>query len=119
MGKPKVCIFMPVDQNGESHKRMTEAGCELRVEENVRQILADSKEDYVLMPDADTTVLVGLAAGRIPITKEVMERLPNLRLIAMYTVGVDNVDMDAATKRGILVTHCPTEANWGGLPRVL
>jgi len=115
MGKPKVHIFLPVDQSGESHKQIMEAGCELYVEENLRHYIAEGNEDYVLKPDADTSALVGVGAQRIPITKEVMETAPNLRLIAMYTVGFDNVDMEAATEMGILVTHCPTEANWSGV----
>ncbi len=39
----------------------------------------------------------------------------SLRLVAKYTIGVDDVDLDAATALGVLVTHCPTEANWGGV----
>jgi phosphoglycerate dehydrogenase-like enzyme len=38
-----------------------------------------------------------------------------LRIVAKYTIGVDDVDLEAATELGILVTHCPTEANWGGV----
>lgn len=40
---------------------------------------------------------------------------PELRIVAKYTIGVDDVDVDAATALGVLVTHCPTEANWGGV----
>jgi phosphoglycerate dehydrogenase-like enzyme len=40
---------------------------------------------------------------------------PQLRLIAKYTIGVDDVDVDAASALGVLVTHSPTEANWGGV----
>lgn len=115
MAKPKVFIFLPVDKSGESHNRIIEAGCKLQVEENMRHYIAEGNEDYVLKPDVETSALVGVGARSIPITKDVMERLPDLRLIAMYTVGFDNVDVDAATRRGILVTHCPTEANWGGV----
>lgn len=35
--------------------------------------------------------------------------------MAKYSIGVDDVDVDAATELGVLVTHCPTEANWGGV----
>jgi phosphoglycerate dehydrogenase-like enzyme len=38
-----------------------------------------------------------------------------LRIVAKYTIGVDDIDVDSATALGILVTHCPTEANWGGV----
>lgn len=36
-----------------------------------------------------------------------MDALPNLRLIARTGIGVDNVDLDAATQRGIVVTNTP------------
>jgi phosphoglycerate dehydrogenase-like enzyme len=38
-----------------------------------------------------------------------------LRIVAKYTIGVDDVDVEAATELGILVTHSPTESNWGGV----
>jgi phosphoglycerate dehydrogenase-like enzyme len=50
-----------------------------------------------------------------PIGEAVLDRVPTLRLISKYTIGVEDIDIAAATKRGILVTHCPTEANWGGV----
>jgi phosphoglycerate dehydrogenase-like enzyme len=40
---------------------------------------------------------------------------PHLRIVAKYTIGVDDVDVEAASEIGVLVTHCPTEANWGGV----
>ena len=40
---------------------------------------------------------------------------PQLRLVGKYTIGVDDVDVEAASALGVLVTHCPTEANWGGV----
>ena len=115
MGKPKVYIYVPVDQSGESYKLMEEAGCELQIEKAGGDIYNRGSEDFVINPDADASVIAGVAARRFPITKEIMESAPNLRLIAMYTVGYDNVDMNAASEKGILVTHCPTEANWGGV----
>jgi glyoxylate reductase len=37
----------------------------------------------------------------------VMERLDGVRIIANVAVGYDNIDVPAATRRGILVTHTP------------
>ncbi|MBW1799480.1 MAG: hypothetical protein JRJ85_02010 [Deltaproteobacteria bacterium] len=115
MSKPKVFIYTPIDQIGESHERIVEAGCELRLGEVTWQNIANGDEDDQLSFDADTSVLAGVASRRIPITRQIMETAPNLRLIAKYTVGVDDVDVDAASDMGILVTHSPTEANWGGV----
>ncbi len=40
-----------------------------------------------------------------PITRKVMESLPNLKVIARYGVGVNTIDLEAATKHGIYVTN--------------
>ncbi|RDE14044.1 MAG: D-glycerate dehydrogenase [Candidatus Thorarchaeota archaeon] len=42
-----------------------------------------------------------------PISADIIERLPNLRVIAQYAVGYDNIDLKYATKRGIIVTNTP------------
>ena len=59
--------------------------------------------------------LMGATIKRAPIDGDFLDRLPELRIVSKYTIGVEDVDLDAATARGILVTHCPTEANWGGV----
>ena len=41
------------------------------------------------------------------ITRAVMEAAPNLRVVGRAGVGVDNVDVDAATQRGIVVMNTP------------
>ncbi|MEJ8728488.1 Glycerate dehydrogenase [uncultured Clostridium sp.] len=42
-----------------------------------------------------------------PITKKVMERLPNLKYVVRYGVGTDNIDVGAATELGIQVGNVP------------
>ena len=63
---------------------------------------------------AGADVLLG-ATFRGQMDREFLSLSPQLRLISKYTIGVDDVDVDAASAFGILVTHCPTEANWGGV----
>ena len=41
------------------------------------------------------------------ITAEIIERCPSWRVIGRYGVGVDNVDLDAATEHGIAVVNVP------------
>lgn len=55
-----------------------------------------------------------------PITEKVLGRAPNLRCVANYAVGFNNIDLKAARKRDIWVTNTPdvlTEATaditWG------
>jgi len=42
-----------------------------------------------------------------PIDKEVIDAGKRLRVISQYAVGVDNIDLEAATARGIPVGHTP------------
>jgi lactate dehydrogenase-like 2-hydroxyacid dehydrogenase len=42
-----------------------------------------------------------------PIDKEVIESEPNLKMIANYAVGYNNIDIEAATKRKIPVSNTP------------
>jgi phosphoglycerate dehydrogenase-like enzyme len=44
-----------------------------------------------------------------------MAEAQRLRVIAKYTVGVDDIDTDAATDLGIMVCHAPTESNCFGV----
>lgn len=45
------------------------------------------------------------------ISDEVMEALPNLKIIASFGVGYDSINADLAAERGILVTHTPDVLN--------
>jgi glyoxylate reductase len=45
------------------------------------------------------------------IDAELMDSGPKLKVIAQYAVGFDNIDLDAATKRGIIVTNTPVVSN--------
>ncbi len=43
------------------------------------------------------------------IDEEVFMNAPNLRMIANYAVGYDNIDLEAAKRRGIVVKNSPTQ----------
>lgn len=45
--------------------------------------------------------------GKQPVGRDLLDRLPRLRLIAAYGVGYDKVDAAAAAERGVLVTNTP------------
>lgn len=48
-----------------------------------------------------------VVTGAEPITKQVLEAGPNLRMIMKHGVGVDNIDIQTATALGILVANAP------------
>jgi D-3-phosphoglycerate dehydrogenase len=43
----------------------------------------------------------------VPITAPVLDALPRCRLVVRYGVGVDNVEVEAATARGVWVANVP------------
>jgi D-3-phosphoglycerate dehydrogenase len=54
----------------------------------------------------DCDALLNTYAG--PITAEVMAQMPKCKIIARYGIGVDTIDLKAATEAGIIVTNNPT-----------
>jgi len=66
----------------------------------------------LFLPKEELLKRVEGAVGLIPtvedrIDAEVMDRAKGLKVIACYSVGVDHVDLEAARRRGIRVTHTP------------
>jgi D-3-phosphoglycerate dehydrogenase len=68
--------------------------------------LQTKKPDEFLPQAADCDALLNTYAG--PITAEVMARMPRCKVIARYGIGVDTIDLDAATRAGIIVTNNPS-----------
>jgi D-3-phosphoglycerate dehydrogenase len=48
-----------------------------------------------------------IASSQVRYDGALMDACPNLRLIARTGIGVDNIDLDAATAHGIVVTNTP------------
>jgi len=55
---------------------------------------------------ADCDALLNTYAG--PISAAAIARMPRCKIIARYGIGVDTIDLDAATQAGIIVTNNPT-----------
>ncbi len=111
----KVFIFAPADETGQSHEALEAAGCELTLGEASWATPQGNNEEEMARLAAGAVALAGTSIRSSPITRKIMEAAPDLRVIAKYTIGVDDIDVDAATELGILVTHAPTESNWGGV----
>lgn len=50
---------------------------------------------------------IGLINSEIPITRKIIESLPDLKVIAKYSIGVDNIDVVAATENNVFVANVP------------
>jgi D-3-phosphoglycerate dehydrogenase len=72
-----------------------------------RLVALQTKRPDDFFPEAeDCDALLNTYAG--PITSEVMARMPRCKIIARYGIGVDTIDVEAATAAGIIVTNNPT-----------
>jgi len=62
-------------------------------------------ENEVITAAKDADVLL---VGTVPhTTRKIMEALPNLKMVGRSGVGVDSIDLDAATELGICATNTP------------
>jgi D-3-phosphoglycerate dehydrogenase / 2-oxoglutarate reductase len=68
--------------------------------------LQTKKPEEFAAEAADCVALLNTYAG--PITADVMAQMPLCKIIARYGIGVDTIDLEAATKAGIIVTNNPT-----------
>lgn len=100
MKKPIVLISTRSFSTGDLdlNKILIDSGCEIRkisTTHDLAEISTDLKE------------AVAWIAGVAPITSEMLDLAPNLKIISRYGVGVDSVDLLAAKDRGILVANTP------------
>lgn len=79
-----------------------------------REVLSRIGAELVLAsePTADAILRVAAPADALlvtyaKITAEMIPKMPRCRIISRFGIGVDNVDLAAATKAGIVVTKVP------------
>jgi phosphoglycerate dehydrogenase-like enzyme len=115
--KPKIFVFAPEQpgQIGQSLNGLVAAGCAIVQGEASWHTPDGNNEEELVRFASGAVALMGTSIRSSPITERVMSASDRLRIVAKYTVGVDDVDVAAATRLGVLVTHAPTEANWGGV----
>ncbi|GAB2497541.1 D-3-phosphoglycerate dehydrogenase [Corynebacterium atrinae] len=64
----------------------------------------NTAELLAAVPEADAL----LVRSATTVTREVLEAAPNLKIVGRAGVGLDNVDIAAATDRGVMVVNAPT-----------
>ncbi len=80
------------------------AGVELfRAQPGWNVIVSNPKEYAQHLPEADAL----LVRSVVQVNQQVLEKAPKLRVIGRAGVGVDNVDLEAATAAGVLVMNTP------------
>lgn len=88
------CVYLVLDE-GETLKKI------LR-EHHIEVLTGDGEfnEEYLRRCN-------GLIPGKQRVTKEILEKAPNLEIVGKYGVGVDRIDLDACTERKIFVANTP------------
>ena len=115
MRAAKVFVFAPADTSGATHRILQDQRCELVLGKASWDTPQGNNEGEMVAMAAGSDALVGTSIRSSPISRTIMTSSDRLRIVAKYTIGVDDVDVEAATELGILVTHSPTESNWGGV----
>lgn len=96
--KPKILITHPIPDSGIKMLRN-----KYDVELNDYHGILDKKKLIEMARDKD--VLLSLLSDSID--SEVIEECRNLKIISNYAVGFNNIDLKAATAKGIYVTNTP------------
>lgn len=101
-----VFVHEMIDPSGDSLRLLEEHGFEVR-RGGVPMWRPERflTEDELIANGTGMAALMGSSGHRI--TARVIDALPELRFISKYGIGVDSIDLQAATARGILVTNTP------------
>lgn len=96
MAKHKILLIEPIHQCGLSY--LEEHGCTI--------IWTDGFEpQHLLAVVGDVDAILARAQGNID--GKLMDHAPKLKIIGRHGIGVDNIDVPAATQRGIHVVNTP------------
>lgn len=97
--KKKVIIVQPIHEKG-------------------LELLKESVEEVIVSPDdsvetvkklLDETV-EGVIVRYNPFPRELMEKAPNLKVIGRHGIGVELIDLNTATEKGVVVVNTPEAA---------
>ena len=86
-------------------EKLAEPAVELLREEFEVDVLLGLSQEELLERIGEYDGLIVRSATRV--TAEVIERAENLKAVGRAGIGVDNIDIEAATKRGVLVANAP------------
>ncbi|MFM8829985.1 MAG: phosphoglycerate dehydrogenase [Spartobacteria bacterium] len=97
LSTPKVLVADPVSQSG-VYELSTGGALEVVVKTGLPE-----SEIIKIIPEFSALVV----RSQTKVTAAVLEAATNLKVVGRAGVGVDNVDVDAATRRGVIVMNTP------------
>ena len=82
--------------------------------ETERAVIEDTEAEFVVANASTPEEVIEASRGAtalinnyVPITAEVFDELPDLDVVARYGIGVDGIDVEAATDHGVKVVNVP------------
>ena len=111
--KRKVCVTGPM-RIKIAEEILRSAGCELvlgKPQDDFRSFRYERKELINLVGDCP----IIYPSGRDVITAEILDSCPDLQAVVKSSIGIETVDVDAATDLGILCCNSPTPENYMGV----
>ena len=75
------------------------------LQENFEVVQGTSTEADEIIRQAQDCSAILIRSAKI--TAEIMDAIPTLKVVAKHGMGVDNIDVEHATKKGILVVNAP------------
>jgi D-3-phosphoglycerate dehydrogenase len=112
-GRWRVVAAGPWDDPG-WQDALEEAGCEVVLGRSFERFpgQAYGEDELIdLFKDAEAV----LVSSREQVTRRVLDACPRLRIVAKATIGVERIDLEAATDSGILVVNSPAPENYLGV----
>jgi D-3-phosphoglycerate dehydrogenase / 2-oxoglutarate reductase len=96
--EPRILIADPIAQEGIDLLRyeLPDADIDVRL---------DLSEERLMALISDYTVLIVRSQTRV--TEELLEKATHLQIIGRAGTGLDNIDLNAAIRHGVLVVHAP------------
>lgn len=109
----KVCLTGPTRLTL-IEKLLQEGGCELVRGKNSEEFRTHKYERRELL-DLIADCAVVYPSGRDLISGEILDSCPELQAVVKSSIGIETVDVDAATDLGILCCNSPTPENYLGV----
>jgi D-3-phosphoglycerate dehydrogenase / 2-oxoglutarate reductase len=111
--KRKICFTGPM-RITIAEQALREAGCELvmgKPQDDFRTFRYERKDLVNLIGDCS----IIYPSGRDMIGADILDSCPDLQAVVKSSIGIETVDVDAATDLGILCCNSPTPENYLGV----
>jgi D-3-phosphoglycerate dehydrogenase / 2-oxoglutarate reductase len=112
--KKRVWWTQPIEDFRDEGRAILERGnCEIFWGETGMERASPYTEDALIRDGQDADAI--LVGGRERLSKKVLESLNQLAVVVKAGVGVDNIDVKAATTLGVLVANSPVTPDYVGV----